>query len=175
MRDSFMIPRYSRDEMSRIWEPENRFKIWLDIELLAVEARAEMGQIPRDVVKALRTKAKFNIERIDLLEKDLKHDVIAFLTSVAEFVGPEARHLHYGMTSSDGLDTSLAVQLMQATDLLLKGIDRILSILTFRAYEFKHTLEIGRSHGIHGEPITFGLKLALWYEEMKRNRERLIH
>ena len=172
---SFMIPRYTRPEMSRIWEPENRFKIWLDIELAALEARAELGQIPRDVVKAVRARAKFNIERIDILEKDLKHDVIAFLTSVAEFVGPEARYLHHGMTSSDVLDTCLAVQLMQAADLLHKGIDRMLSILKFRAYEFKNTLQIGRSHGIHAEPITFGLKLALWHEEMKRNRERLLH
>ncbi|MBI2340781.1 MAG: adenylosuccinate lyase [Deltaproteobacteria bacterium] len=170
-----MIPRYSRDQMSRIWEAENRLKIWLEIELLALEARVELGQVPREVIKAVRTKAKFNAERIEALEKDVRHDVIAFLTSVSEFVGPDARHLHHGMTSSDVLDTSLAVQLAQATDLLLKDIDRILSILKLRAYEFKNTLQMGRSHGIHGEPITFGLKLALWHEEMKRNRDRLLH
>lgn len=159
--------------MSRIWEAENRYQIWLEIELLALEALARLGEVPKDVPKTVRSKAKFNKERIDQLEKELKHDVIAFLTSVAEFVGPEARYLHKGMTSSDVLDTSLAVQLLQASQLLIKGIDRLLATLKTRAYEFKNTLQIGRSHGIHAEPITFGLKLALWYEEMKRNKQRL--
>ncbi len=169
-----MIPRYTRREMAKIWEPENRFKIWLEIELLALEAWASLGQVPKEAVKAARTKASFNIDRIDTLEKELKHDVIAFLTSVSEVVGPEARFLHKGMTSSDVLDTCLAVQFCQAADILLKDIDQILSILKLRAFEFKDVPCMGRSHGIHGEPLTFGLKLALWYEEMKRNRIRLI-
>ncbi|HBF13078.1 MAG TPA: adenylosuccinate lyase [Deltaproteobacteria bacterium] len=168
-----MIPRYSRSEMARIWEPENKFQIWLEIELLALEALEEASVVPKDVSKKVRAKAKFNIERIDQLERELKHDVIAFLTSVSEFVGPEARYIHRGFTSSDILDTALAVQLTQASDLLLAGIDRLLSVLKLRAHEFKNTLTIGRSHGIHGEPVTFGWKLAQWYEEMKRNRGRL--
>lgn len=160
--------------MAAIWEPENKFKIWLEIELLALEALAANGEIPQDVVKKVRTKASFNIERIDTIEKEVKHDVIAFLTSVAEYVGPEARYLHKGMTSSDVLDTCLAVQLNQASEILLKDIDQLLSVLKLRAIEFKDMVCIGRSHGIHGEPISFGLKLVLWYDEMKRNRERLI-
>ncbi len=169
-----MIPRYTRKEMAQIWEPSNRYKIWLEIELLAVEAWAQLGQVPKEATKALRAKAQFNIERIDTLEKELKHDVIAFLTCVSEYVGPESRYIHKGMTSSDVLDTALAVQLVQCTDLLLKDTDQLLSILKLRAYEFKDTICIGRSHGIHGEPITFGLKLALWYDEMRRNRDRLL-
>lgn len=169
-----MIPRYSRKEMSRIWEPQNKFKIWLEIEMLALEARAQLEQIPRDVVKSIRAKAKFNMERIDSLEKELKHDVIAFLTSVAEYVGPNSRYIHQGLTSSDILDTSLGVQLNQASEIILKDLDRLMSILKLRAYEFKNTVGIGRSHGIHGEPITFGLKLALWYQEIKRNRDRFV-
>lgn len=169
-----MIPRYTRSMMSQIWEPENRFKIWLEIEILALEALADKGEMSRDVVRSIRAKAKFNIERIDTLEKELKHDVIAFLTCVSEFVGPDARFIHKGLTSSDIIDTSLAVQLKQAGDLLIKDIDRLMSVLKLRAYEFKDTVMVGRSHGIHGEPVTFGLKLALWYEEMKRNRERLV-
>lgn len=168
-----MIPRYSRKEMTQIWEPENKFKIWLEIELLALEAMAEKGLVPSNVVKKVRSKANFNIDRIDTLEKELKHDVIAFLTCVAEYVGPEARFLHRGMTSSDVLDTSLAVQLRQASQILLQGLDRLLSILRLRAHEHKNTIMMGRSHGVHGEPITFGLKLALWYDATKRNRVRL--
>lgn len=168
-----MIPRYTRDKMAQIWEPENKFRIWLEIELLALEALGAKGLVPKDVVKAVRSRAQFNIERIDILEREVKHDVIAFLTSVSEFVGPDARYLHKGLTSSDILDTSLAVQLLQASDILLKDIDRLLSVLKLRAIEFKHLVTIGRSHGVHGEPITFGLKLALWYEAMKRNRARL--
>ncbi|EKD41688.1 MAG: hypothetical protein ACD_73C00577G0002 [uncultured bacterium] len=169
-----MIPRYTRPEMAKIWEPENKFKIWLEIELLALEGWANLGVVSKDIVKACRTKASFNVERIDNLERDLKHDVIAFLTSVAEFIGPEARHLHKGMTSSDVLDTCLAVQLKQASDLLIKDMDQLLSILQLRAQEFKNVPCMGRSHGIHAEPITFGLKLALWYDLIKRNRERLL-
>lgn len=169
-----MIPRYSRPEMTRIWEPENRYKIWLEIELLALEGWAKLGQVPAEVVRTIRARAKFNAERIDVLEKELKHDVIAFLTSVSEFVGPDARYLHKGMTSSDVLDTCLAVQLRSASEILLKDIDRVLHVFKMRAHEFKDTVQIGRSHGIHAEPTTFGLKLALWYAEMKRNRERLL-
>lgn len=169
-----MIPRYSREEVTRIWEPENKFKIWLEIEILALEALAKQEKIPKKVVEAVRGKAQFNIDRIDILEKELKHDVIAFLTCVAEYVGPEARYIHQGLTSSDILDTSLAVQLTQATDILLKGIDRLMSILNIRAHEHKDTVCVGRSHGIHGEPISFGFKLAHWYEEMKRNKQRLL-
>src|SRR3990167_1764673 len=169
-----MIPRYTRSMMSQIWEPENRFTIWLEIEILALEALVNKGEMSRDVVRSIRTKAKFNIERIETLEKELKHDVIAFLTCVAEFVGPDSRFIHKGLTSSDILDTAFAVQLKQAGDLLIQDIDSLMSILKLRAYEFKDTVMVGRSHGIHGEPVTFGLKLALWYEEMKRNRERLL-
>lgn len=169
-----MITRYSRPEMVRIWDTDNKYKIWLEIELLALEAWGKLGVVPPEAVRACRNKGKFSIDRIDTLEKELKHDVIAFLTSVAEFIGPEARFMHRGMTSSDVLDTAFAVQLKQSSEILLKGIDRILSILKLRAFEFKDTLQIGRSHGIHGEPITFGLKLALWYEEMRRNRLRLL-
>lgn len=169
-----MIKRYTLPEMGRVWDSDNRYKIWLEIELLALEGGAKLGQVPADIIKTVRARAKFNRERIDYLEKELKHDVIAFLTNVAEFVGPDARYIHKGMTSSDVLDTSLAVQLKQASEILIKDIDRLLSILKLRAYEFKNTLQIGRSHGIHAEPITFGFKLALWHEEMKRNRKRLV-
>lgn len=168
-----MISRYSLPEMTRIWEAENKFKIWLEIELLALEAWSKLGEVPPEVVRTIRGRAKFNKDRIDLLEKELKHDVIAFLTSVAEFVGPDARYLHKGMTSSDVLDTCFAVQLVQSSEILSKDIDRLMSILKLRAHEFKDTIQIGRTHGIHAEPITFGLKLASWYEEMKRNKNRL--
>lgn len=174
MHKFLMIPRYSRDEMSRIWTDENRYKIWLEIEILALEAMARLELIPKDIPRIVRNKANFNPARINTLEKDLKHDVIAFLTCVAEYVGPEARYIHKGMTSSDILDTSLSVQLTQAADILLKDVDRLLSILKYRAFEFKDTIQVGRTHGIHGEPITFGFKLAVWYEEMKRNRARLV-
>lgn len=168
-----MISRYSRAPMVAIWEPHNRYKIWLEIELLALEGMARKGEIPKEIPKVVRAKAQFNLERIDVLERELKHDVIAFLTNVAEYVGAEARYMHRGMTSSDVLDTCLAVQLTEASDLLQKGLDRLLSILKLRAFEFKNLVCMGRSHGIHAEPITFGLKLALWYEEMQRNKKRL--
>ncbi len=168
-----MIPRYTRAEMARIWEPENRFRIWLEIETLACEAQAELGVIPREAVRVIREKGNFDIPRIDAIELEVKHDVIAFLTSVAEFVGPEARFIHQGMTSSDVLDTCLSVQLMQAADLLLEDLDLVLASIRLRAKEHKNTVCIGRSHGIHAEPVTFGLKLASWYAEMDRNRTRL--
>ncbi len=168
-----MIPRYTRQEMAHIWEPDNRFRIWLEIETLACEAQAELGVIPADAVKVIREKGNFDIPRIDAIEAEVKHDVIAFLTSVAEFVGPEARFIHQGMTSSDVLDTCLSVQMVQAADLLLADLDLLLASIKVRAMEHKHTVCIGRSHGIHAEPVTFGLKLASWYAEMERNRRRL--
>ncbi len=168
-----MIPRYTRPDMAKIWEPENRFRIWLEIETLACEAQAQLGVIPKEVVPVIREKGNFNIERIDAIEAEVKHDVIAFLTSVAEFVGPEARFIHQGMTSSDVLDTCLSVQLVQAADELLADLEMTLASIKERAYEHKDTVCMGRSHGIHAEPVTFGLKLATWYAEMDRNRTRL--
>ncbi|MEY2759077.1 MAG: hypothetical protein RIR33_2855 [Pseudomonadota bacterium] len=168
-----MIPRYARPEMVAIWEPEQRYAIWLEIETLAAEAMAELGLIPADVPKAVRARGGFNVARIDEIEREVKHDVIAFLTSVAEHVGEEARFLHLGMTSSDVLDTCLAVQLQRASDILLKDIDRVLVALKKRALEHKLTPTIGRSHGIHAEPTTFGVKLAGFYAEFARGRKRL--
>ena len=168
-----MIERYSRPEMAHIWTAENRFRIWLEIETLACEAQAELGVIPKEVVPVIRAKGNFDIARIDAIEAEVKHDVIAFLTSVAEYVGPEARFIHQGMTSSDVLDTCLSVQLVQAADELLADLDMLLEALKVRAFEHKDTVCIGRSHGIHAEPVTFGLKLASFYAEMQRNRVRL--
>lgn len=168
-----MIPRYTRPEMAKIWEPENRFRIWLEIETLACEKQAELGVIPAEAVKVIREKGDFDIARIDAIEAEVKHDVIAFLTSVAEYVGPEARFIHQGMTSSDVLDTCFSVQLVQAADELLADLDMVLESTKARAIEHKDTVCIGRSHGIHAEPVTFGLKLASWYAEMDRNRLRL--
>ncbi len=170
-----MIPRYTRKEMAQIFEAENRFKIWLEIETLACEKMAEIGVIPASVPKVLREKGNFDIARIDEIEKEVKHDVIAFLTSVAEFIGEDSRYVHQGMTSSDVIDTAFAVQLTQASDLLLQDIDKVLAALRKRVEEHKHTLCIGRSHGIHAEPTTFGLKLAGHYAAFKRARERLVN
>ena len=168
-----MIPRYSRPEMTQIWEPENKFRIWFEIEAHACDALAELGVIPKDAAKAIWERGKFEVDRIDEIERETKHDVIAFLTNVAEHVGPEARFLHQGMTSSDVLDTCFAVQLTQAADLLLADLDRVLEVLKRRAIEHKDTVCIGRSHGIHAEPTTFGIKLAGHYAEFDRNRKRL--
>ena len=168
-----MIPRYSRPEMTRIWEPKNKYQIWFEIEAHACDAMAELGVIPKVAAKTIWEKGGFDIDRIDEIERETKHDVIAFLTSVAEHVGPEARFLHQGMTSSDVLDTCLAVQLAQASDILLADLDKVLGVLKRRAYEHKNTVCIGRSHGIHAEPTTFGLKLAGHYAEFARNRKRL--
>jgi len=168
-----MIARYTRPEMAKIWEADNRFKIWLEIETLACEAQAELGVIPKEVIPTIRAKGNFDIERIDAIEAEVKHDVIAFLTSVAEYVGPEARFIHQGMTSSDVLDTCLSVQMTQAADELLADLDMLLESIKVRAYEHKDTVCMGRSHGIHAEPVTFGLKLASFYAEMQRNRTRL--
>ena len=169
-----MIPRYTRPEMAAIWTPESRFHIWLDIETLAAEAMEQMGQVPKGTTAAVRERAKFEVDRIDEIEREVKHDVIAFLTNVTEHVGEEARYLHMGMTSSDVLDTCLNVQLVRAADLLLGGIDRVLAALEKRAREHKLTPTIGRSHGIHAEPTTFGVKLATFHAEFQRARQRLL-
>lgn len=168
-----MIPRYTRPEMAKIFEAENRFKIWLEIETLACEKMAELGIIPASVPKSLRDKAKFDVARIDEIEREVRHDVIAFLTNIGEHIGDDARFVHQGMTSSDVIDTAFAVQLTQAADLLLQDLDKLLAALRKRAEEHKATLCIGRSHGIHAEPTTFGLKLAGHYAAFKRARERL--
>jgi adenylosuccinate lyase len=169
-----MIPRYSRAEMARIWEPQNRYRIWFEIEAHACDAMAEMGIIPKEAAKTIWERGAFEPDRIDEIEKETRHDVIAFLTNVAEHVGPEARFLHQGMTSSDVLDTALAVQLKEAADLLLEDIDAVIAAIRRRAIEHAHTLTIGRSHGIHAEPTTFGLKLAGHWAAFKRNRARLV-
>lgn len=169
-----MIPRYAREKMSRIWEPENKFQTWLDIEISACEAMEKLGQIPQASLKVIKKKAAFDIKRIDEIEATTKHDVIAFLTSVTEKVGEDGRFIHMGMTSSDVLDTSLAILLKQAADILLEDLDTLITVIRKKAMEHKHTLMIGRTHGIHAEPITFGLKLAIWYQEMVRNRARLL-
>jgi len=168
-----MIPRYSRPEMTRIWEPENRFRIWFEIEAHACDAQAELGVIPKEAAKAVWERGKWEIERIDAIERETKHDVIAFLTNLAEYVGPEARFVHQGMTSSDVLDTCLAVQMKQASELLLLDLDALLAALKRRALEHKMTPTIGRSHGIHAEPTTFGVKLAGHYAAFDRARQRL--
>lgn len=168
-----MIPRYSRPEMVAIWEPQNKYAIWFEIEAFACEALAELGVIPKEAAKEIREKGTFSVAKIDEIEKVTKHDVIAFLTNLAESIGPNARFVHQGMTSSDVLDTCLAVQLTQAADLLLVDLDRLLVVLKRRAYETKDMICMGRSHGIHAEPVTFGLKMAGFYAEFERCRERL--
>ena len=169
-----MIPRYSRPEMADIWAPETKFRIWFEIEAHALDAMAELGIVPREAAAAVWERGAFEVDRIDAIEAEVKHDVIAFLTNVAEHVGPEARFLHQGMTSSDVLDTCLAVQLARASDILLADVDRLLAVLKRRAFEHKMTPTIGRSHGIHAEPVTFGLKLAQAYAEFDRCRTRLV-
>lgn len=170
-----MIPRYSRPAMVKIWEPENRFRIWFEIEAHACDAQAELGVIPKEAAAAVWKRGKWEIARIDEIERETRHDVIAFLTNLAEHVGDEARFVHQGMTSSDVLDTCLAVQLTQAADILLADLDDLLAALERRAKEHKYTATIGRSHGIHAEPTTFGLKLAGYYAEFARNRGRLLN
>jgi adenylosuccinate lyase len=172
-----MIPRYTRPEMAAIWDPQTRYRIWFEIEAHAADAMAELGIIPKAAAKTIWDKgkhAKFDIARIDAIERDVKHDVIAFLTHLAEIVGPQARFLHQGMTSSDVLDTCLNVQLVRAADLLIADVDALLAALKRRAFEHKNTPTIGRSHGIHAEPTTFGVKLAYAYAEFFRAKERLI-
>ena len=169
-----MIPRYSRPEMSHIWDAETRFKIWFEIEAHACDAMAEIGIVPKEAAAAIWERGTFEVDRIDEIERVTKHDVIAFLTNVAEHVGPEARFLHQGMTSSDVLDTCLSVQLKRAGDLLLNDMDKLLEAIKTRAFEHKDTLCLGRSHGIHAEPTTFGLKLATYYAEFNRLRSHLV-
>ena len=168
-----MIPRYSRPEMVALWTPERRYQTWLQIEVLACEARAARDEIPQDALAVIKEKAAFDVARIDEIEREVKHDVIAFLTSVAEHVGPQSRFIHLGMTSSDVLDTSFSVLLKEAALLLGKGIDRAMAAARQLALRYQNTLQIGRSHGIHAEPVTFGLKAASWYSELVRARDRL--
>lgn len=171
-----MIPRYTRPEMARIWEPDTRFRIWFEIEAHAASACAQLGIIPKEAADVIWEKgkaARFDVARIDEIERVTKHDVIAFLTHLAEHVGPDARFVHQGMTSSDVLDTCLNVQLVRAADLLDQGLQKLLAALKDRAFEHKHTPTIGRSHGIHAEPTTFGVKLAYAFAEFQRARERL--
>ena len=169
-----MIPRYARPDMTALWEAEIRFSIWLEIETHAMDAMVKLGIVPEDAAKAVREKGGFNVDRIDEIEREVKHDVIAFLTSLSEHVGPEARFVHQGMTSSDVLDTCFNVQLVRASDILLDDMDALLGALKKRAMEHKMTATIGRSHGIHAEPTTFGLKLAQAYAEFDRCRDRLV-
>ena len=169
-----MIPRYARPDMTALWEAESRFSIWLEIETHALDAMVKLGIVPEDAAKAVREKGGFDVDRIDEIEREVKHDVIAFLTSLSEHVGPEARFVHQGMTSSDVLDTCFNVQLVRASDILLKDMNALLAALKKRAMEHKMTATIGRSHGIHAEPTTFGLKLAQAYAEFDRCRDRLV-
>ncbi len=169
-----MIPRYTRPEMSAIWSDESKYRIWFEIEAHACDALAALGVIPKEAAENIWKKGAFNAERIDEIERTTKHDVIAFLTNLAEYIGDDARFLHQGMTSSDVLDTCLSVQLARASDILIADLDQLLAAIKRRAIEHKHTITVGRSHGIHAEPVTFGLKLATYYAEFSRNKERLI-
>jgi adenylosuccinate lyase len=168
-----MIPRYTRPGMGQVWTEQKKYETWLEIELLVCEALSELGHIPRDAVQEIKAKAAFNAKRVEEIEQVTKHDVLAFLTSVGESIGPLSRYLHYGLTSSDILDTSFALLLKMASEILLQDIDRLLTVLKAKAFQHRETVMIGRSHGIHAEPVTFGLKMALWYDEMKRNRVRM--
>ena len=168
-----MIPRYTRPEMGRIWSDENKFRQWLEVEIATAEAEAEAGLIPRSASRAIRRRGRFSVARILEIEKKVKHDVIAFTTNVAENIGREGRYLHYGLTSNDVVDTAQALQVREASELLLTGLARLGEVLKKRAFEFKHAPMVGRTHGIHAEPVTFGWKLAIWYAENQRNTERL--
>ena len=168
-----MISRYSRDEMASLWTDEAKYRNWLDVEIAVCEAWAQVGEIPKNSLKIIKRKADFNISRIEELEKDLKHDVLAFLTSVSEYVGKDSRYIHLGLTSSDVLDTSLALQLRDAATLIIKDLQKVLTVLKRSAHKYKDVPMIGRSHGIHAEPKTLGLVFALWYDEMNRNLQRM--
>ena len=168
-----MIPRYTRPEMGRIWSEENGFRKWLEVEILAAEGLAQLGKVPKAAIARIRKKARFNIKRIRAIEAEVKHEIIAFLSSVAESIGDDARFLHVGMTSSDVMDTALALQFKEASAILLQDIKDLMAVLRRQARKYKWTVQIGRTHGVHAEPITFGLKLALWYQEMARNLSRL--
>ncbi len=168
-----MIERYTRQEMGRLWEPGNRFRKWLDVEIAVCEAWAELGKIPKGALRVIKERAGFDIRRIDEIEAVVRHDVIAFLTSVAEKVGPESRYIHKGLTSSDIVDTALSILMKEAAAIIIKDIKNLIAVLREQAFRYKETVCIGRSHGVHAEPMTFGLKFALWYEEAKRNLERM--
>jgi adenylosuccinate lyase len=168
-----MIPRYTRPEMGRIWSEENGFQKWLDVEIFAAEGMARLGKVPKVAIARIKSKARFNIKRIRAIEREVKHEIIAFLSSVAESIGDDARYLHVGMTSSDVMDTALALQFKEASALLVQDIKDLMKVLRRQAARYKWTAMIGRTHGVHAEPITFGLKLALWYQEMTRNLARL--
>jgi adenylosuccinate lyase len=172
-KEPMMIPRYTRPEMGKIWTDQRKYETWLEIELLVCEALSELGEIPKEAVKEIKGKACFDVQRVDEIEKVTKHDVIAFLTNVGESIGPLSKYLHYGLTSSDILDTSLALLLKEASELILQDLHRLLGVLKEKALQYRETLMIGRSHGVHAEPITFGLKMALWYDEMNRNLTRM--
>jgi adenylosuccinate lyase len=169
-----MIERYSRKEMSSIWDLHNKFRIWLDIEIAVCEVYAEKGIIPQQDLAVIKEKASFTVERILEIENEVHHDVIAFLTAVAENVGPQSRHIHFGLTSSDVVDTALSIQMIQAGKILIRGIDELIEVLRTNSLKYKNTRCMGRSHGVHAEPTTFGVKMALYYESFKRSRERLI-
>ncbi len=168
-----MIPRYTRPEMGRIWSEENGFQKWLDVEILAAEGLARLGKVPKAAIARIKKKARFNVERIREIEAEVKHEIIAFLSSVAESIGDDARFLHVGMTSSDIMDTALAIQFKEASAILVQDVSDLMKVLRRQAVKYKWTVMIGRTHGVHAEPITFGLKLALWYQEMARNLARL--
>ena len=172
-----MIPRYTRKEMGQVWSDESKYRCWLEVELAASDALAEIGEVPKEAAAALRQHAGFSVERIDAIEREVRHDVIAFTTAVSETMAAAgaaeaSRWLHYGLTSNDVVDTAQSLQLKRASELLLAGCDRLLETMKKRAYEFKNTPQIGRTHGIQAEPITFGLKVAHWYDELRRNRAR---
>ena len=168
-----MIPRYTRPAMGRIWEEENKYRKWLVVELAATGVLEEDGVVPPDAAKEIRERADFSVDRIEAIEAEVRHDVIAFTTTVAEHVGESSRYFHYGLTSSDVVDTALALQVLEASAILLEGLDHLLEVLQKRAHEFKSTVMVGRTHGIHAEPITFGHKLAIWYDEVRRQRRRM--
>lgn len=168
-----MIPRYTRPEMGKLWDVENKYQKWLDIEIAVCEVWAELGEIPVDTLKVIKKKAQFDVQKINEIENVVKHDVIAFLTSVAQNLGPESRFIHKGLTSSDILDTALALLMREASDIIIKDIKGLMDVIKKQAYKYKDTPIIGRSHGVHAEPMTFGLKFALWYEDMRRNLERI--
>jgi len=170
-----MIPRYTLPEMGALWSEQTKFQKWLDVEIAVCEVHAEMGTIPREALAQIKTKAKFSVDRLHEIEKTTDHDVIAFTTNLAESIGDAARFVHYGLTSSDVVDTANALLLREACDILLQKIDVLLPVLKRRAHEFKNTPQVGRTHGIHAEPTSFGLTFALWYDEMRRNRERLVN
>jgi adenylosuccinate lyase len=172
--DKQMIERYSRPEMAKIWTEQNKFEAWLEVEILACEAWAELGVIPKEDVAQIRKNAKVNIDRVHEIEQDTRHDVVAFTRAVSETLGPESKWVHYGLTSTDVVDTALSYLLKQANEILLKDIDNLIEVIKAKAEEHKTTVMMGRTHGVHAEPTTFGLKMALWYAEMKRNRERFV-